>query len=111
MPIDEKKWGSDQFVKLVAGRPKTLTLVSYQDTETQVFDKATNTMKTIPCVKFVVDNEDGEKVSKEWSVTARKLANNLNPLIEQTLDKGQPLKITVTQFGTGFATEYEVKKV
>lgn len=109
MPIDWNRWESDQYVKLTAGRPKVLVLSEAADADTEIKQKD-GTIKKIPCLTFKVTNEDGQSVEKEWSVTSRNLARQLRSLIEQTIDKGQELKIQVTQFGSGFDTEYEVKK-
>ena len=111
MPIDEKKWSSDRFISLVAGVAKELVLNSYEETETEILDKKTDETKKIPCVKFSVGMEDGKTVDKEWSVTSRGLVKQLIPLVKETIDKNAVLKLNVTQFGSGYKTYYEVKKV
>lgn len=104
--IDWKKWESDRFVKLTAGRPKVLTLTSAKDMINTIKQKD-GSPKDMPCIVFKVSNEDGKEVEKEYSVSSRKLANKLKPIIP----RGFPATVKITSFGTGFDTEYEVEEV
>ena len=105
--IDWKKWESDRFVKLTAGRPKVLTLTSAKETTNPIKQKDTGSFKDVPCVVFKVIKEDDKEVEKEYSVTSRKLVNKLKPIIM----KGFPATVKITSFGTGFDTEFEVEEI
>jgi hypothetical protein len=104
--IDWKKWESDRFVKLTAGRPKILTLTSAKDTTNPIKQKD-GSFKDVPCIVFKVSNEDGKEVEKEYSVTSRRLVNKLKPIIM----KGFPATVKITSFGIGFDSEFEVEEI
>jgi len=104
--INWDKWESDRFVKLKAGRPKTLTLVSAKDTINTIKQKD-GSPKDVPCIVFKVSIEDGKEVEKEYSVTSRRLVNKLKPIIL----KGFPATVKITSFGIGFDSEFEVEEL
>jgi len=116
MPIDWKlfeKKTEDSFVKLVAGKPKLLELVTVQQTSISVPDNTKSEdkhgnfpTKEIPCLEFVVTKEDGKIVEKTYSVTSKNLAMSVKPVVDK-VDQGKPVTIKITQYGTGFDTYYE----
>lgn len=98
-----------KYIKLIAGKPKNLNLVSVIQTKENIStkDKQGNVIdeKIVPALKFKVNEEDGKAVDKEFSVTSKILARQLKPIIE----KGLPRKLTITRFGASYDTEYEIK--
>jgi len=116
MPIDWKtfeKKTEDSFVKLVAGKPKTLELVTVQQTITKVPDKdkqqddsGNYPTKEIPCLEFAVTKEDNNPVQKVYSVTSKNLAMSLKSIAEKVEDN-KTATIKITQYGVKYDTYYE----
>jgi len=107
--IDWKRWESEAYVKIVAGRPKVLTFDNVKETTTDIQKKneegAIIDTKTIPCLVFHVIKEDSIEVDKELSVTSKALVKKLKPFVE----KGFPFTVRITAFGERFEREYEVQ--
>lgn len=102
---DKFEQQESNYVKLVAGKPKILNLVSVAQTNENITDNKTGEEKIVPALKFKVDEEDGKKVDKEFTVLSKILAKQLKPIVIN----GLPKKLSITRYGTGFDTEYEVK--
>lgn len=95
------------FVKIVAGKPKVLLLQSVRQKPSVFKDKDTGSETTTPSLEFNISEEDGMEVSKKFTVTSRRLVKLLRPVIEKNL----PRKVQITQFGTGYEIEWEVKEI
>lgn len=101
----EGKWaGSSQFVRLIAGKPCVLQIVSVKDTETRLPPDEEGIVKVVPCLEFRIVKENNVAVDKTWSVTSKKLAHKMRPFIE----RGFPFTIQAVQYGTRFDRDYEI---
>lgn len=102
---DKFEQQESKYVKLIAGKPKTMNLVSVSQVNEIIKDNRTNENKTIPALKFKVDEVDGKTVDMEFTVLSKLLAKQLKPVVLN----GLPKKVTITRYGADFDTEYEVK--
>lgn len=91
----------DQFVRLEQSVPKKLKLTNWVGGE--FFGRMG--------INFDVEEEDGEKVVKQFTVTSKRLIMELKPiLLEAEKRKKKAISILVTRFGEGMATRYKVEK-
>jgi len=104
--LNDMKTG-EQFVKFVAGKPKTLHFLEWNKVTQDFIDEATGKTKKVPSVVCVINNEDGEDVSKVLTITSKRLISELSSLLLMN----KPFTAEITQFGAGFNTEYEVKEM
>lgn len=95
-------WGqfSSNYLKWEAGRQKHLKITAAKMAKKDVTDAEKGTTKTLPALEIKVMEGDEEKL---WKPTSRFLISALKPVIEA----GLPQEIDITQFGTGFTTNWE----
>jgi hypothetical protein len=94
------------YVRLEAGKPKRLHFVNHEFVDKVIRDPLTGVAKTVRVLQFYVDYEDGQKVSKVFSVTSEKLAAALSPYLEDR--RYTRLEFTIIKSGSGFLTDYSV---
>src|SRR3990167_5292926 len=95
-----------QFIKLVAGRPKTVTCESVKQEMSEFVKKDEHGQpvgepKQTPALTFLVSKEDGQKVDKKLQVTSKQLVKALRPFVES----GFPFAVKITAFGERFDRE------
>jgi hypothetical protein len=95
------------FVRLEAGVAKRLHFVRHEFLDKVIRDPLTGAAKTVRVLQFYVDMEDGQKVSKIFSVTSEKLAAALRPYLEG--GRYTQLEFKITKKGEGFLTDYSVE--
>ena len=99
--------GASNYVKIVVGKPKKLTLDRVSQTTADIQEKTADgqpTVKKVPVLVFHATMEDSQAVDKEFSVTSKLLAKKLRAFIE----KGFPFTVTINSSGERFEREYEV---
>jgi hypothetical protein len=94
------------YVRLEPGVEKEMHFSDYYYTRKELRDPVTMRMKMVNVLVFKVDEEDGHKVEKEFSVTSEKLASQLLPYLAGNLYRNYRFRIK--RIGSGFATEYVV---
>jgi len=70
------------WVKLEPGRVKRLHFTGWSQVYRTITDPITHEPKQVPSLIMYVDEEDGYKVSKQFSVVSEKLMNELRPYLE-----------------------------
>lgn len=96
--FEDFKEGS-QFVKVVAGKPLTTTIVEAKKGTTPIEDEKTGNIKQVKCIHIVLDDK------RKMTVTGKRLATALKPHIL----KGLPQKVKISKVGERFDVEYEVE--
>ena len=106
--IDGKigKPGTTNFVKLVAGRPKVLRIEDVNLTEIEVDDEETG-IKKVSGILCGVVMEDGNKCTKDFTITSKKLVAKLKEDFVRKTYLKKDLKIT--KFGSSYDTDYEIE--
>jgi hypothetical protein len=94
------------YVKLETGIEKQLHFSDYYYTRKEIRDPVTMRTKVINVLVFRVDEEDGFKVEKEFSVTSEKLASQLVPYLPGNMYRGYRFRIK--KVGSGFTTDYVI---
>ena len=74
---------------------------SDQDT---VIDQKTGEEKLVNCIIFKISKENDQDVDKTFTVYSKRLIKELKPITS----KGLPISVTITKYGEGFNTEYNV---
>lgn len=95
----------EKYIKFKAGRPKVLTFASFKKDRSEIVDSNTNEVKQIPAIICDIVKEDGEAVTKSLTITSKRLVQALRPYFA----KGTGFTVEITQYGSGFDTEYEVR--
>ena len=99
-------WGlfDNKFVKLEENEPVDLILSGWRQTIEEFKDKE------IDAIKFDVTRENGEAVGKTFTVTSKRLAGELKPMILAAESKKEnEFKVRITRTGLGMNTRYSVK--
>ena len=94
------------YVTFVDGVPKALHATRWALVSKSLTDPLTGAAKTIQVLEFVVDREDGEIVSKTWSVTSEKLAQTLQPFLAGGMYLS--IEFVITANGQGFTRRWSV---
>lgn len=97
--------GGARFVKLEAGRPKTLGISDANLTTMTVTDKETGVEKIVNAIVLKITSEDGTPCSKEMTLSSKKLINAIKNDLARELYKNKKLK--VNKIGERFNVEYE----
>ncbi|MEM3092172.1 MAG: hypothetical protein QXW26_04680 [Candidatus Nitrosocaldus sp.] len=95
------------YIKLEADKPKLLRFSRLYIAEREIRDPFTNQVKKVRVLEGRVIQEDGVTVDKIFSITAEKLAVQLERFIDdREINK---YLFTIVKRGTGYLTEYEVQ--
>jgi hypothetical protein len=93
---------NEQYVRLVVGVEKKLKLTKW--TAGDFFGKYG--------INFLVLEEDGNKVEKQFTVISRRLIRELKPIIVKAEEDGkETIAISILRTGEGFNTRYTVKEL
>lgn len=79
----------ENWVKLKPGIPKRLHFVNHAIESRRIHDPLMKASKDISSLVFAVDREDGNAVSKSFSVVSEKLAGDLQGWVEGKRYVGQ----------------------
>jgi len=108
-----KPRSSDDFVSMTAGEPIKLKLQTVKQTTREVPDtnqpadeQGNHPMKTIPCIEYSVVAENDIEVNKLWKVSSKRLVFAMKKINDKII-AGNPVEITITQYGSGFNTYYK----
>jgi hypothetical protein len=99
----------DNYVRLEEGITKELHFYDHYFAEREIRDPVTQRVKKVRVLIMRVDEEDGRKVDKEFSVMAEKLALQLMPYIQGGTYRNYKFRILKT--GKGFTTEYTLTAI
>jgi len=94
------------YVTLSEGIPKRLRFESHQIVQRLITDPMTKSPKTVNVLEFKVLEEDGIAVSKIYSVTSEKHAQQFAPFLEGQGYRGKVF--TIIPRGRGYLREYSV---
>ena len=97
------------YTSLTAGVPKRLHFTDDYYVDREIADRDTGKPKRIRSLVFWVDEEDGEHVSRTFSVLSQKLAAHLDPFL-----KGKEYNrydFIITQIGDGFLKDWNVQPI
>jgi len=72
----------ENWVILKPGVPKTLHFAAYKLVSRVITDPVFGVSKSVSSLMFLVDEEDGAKVSKSFSVVSQKLGEELRGYLE-----------------------------
>jgi len=95
------------FVELKDGIPKRMRFTDHRIVPRQLTDPYLRAPKTVNVLEFDVSEEDGAPVSKKYSVTSEKHAQQLATFLDGKLYTAKVFTITV--HGKGFLREFTVK--
>ncbi|MBT3985505.1 hypothetical protein HOD38_05100 [archaeon] len=95
-----------KYIKIELEEPKTLTINGWE-IATATFDQT-----EVPAIRFVIIEEDGRAVEKEWVVSSKRLISELQHHMEtcKQQDKEQ-FRVRIFRTGTGKNTRYSVKEI
>mgnify|MGYP001101788183 CR=1 FL=1 len=94
------------YVVLKEDTPKNLRFRDHQIVPKLIVDPMTHTPKQINALQFYVEEEDGRRVDKIYSITSEKHAQQFAPFLEGYKYRGKLFTITIR--GKGFLREYTV---
>lgn len=97
----------ENYVRIESGKCKVLRFDDWTKVTKVITDPLTGWTKEVEALLLHVVEEDGEKVSKVFSVLSSKLANTLWPYLESGEFKKRAFRICKS--GTGFLTDYTVE--
>ena len=97
----------DNFVRLEEGVPRRLHIVDHAIVTREIRDTLTGWQKPTTVLELRIDEEDGRPAAKVLSVTAEKLAAQLQPYLAGNLYRAHTF--TITRRGSGFGTSYMVQ--
>lgn len=97
------------YVSLEPGVVKTLHFYDHAFMEKTIIDPILKRPKTVRSLVFFVDEEDGIKVDKTFSVIQEKLATLFAPYLEGKRYLG--FKFRIRKIGAGFTADFEVEAV
>lgn len=95
------------FVVLADGVPARMHFAAHALVDKPITDPLTRFPKTVRALELLVDQLNGQAVSAAFSVTAEKLAVQLQPWVEN--GRLSLVDFVITKRGTGFATSYSVE--
>jgi len=95
------------FVELQPGVPAAMHFTDHAFDSKEIRDPRTGLVKKLNTLVFSVDRLNGVTVGALYSVTAEKLATQLNPYLTDRAYRG--LLFTITKLGTEYLTSYEVQ--
>ena len=97
------------YVKLEPGIPKRLHLTDWYSMERDIAVKETGGTKRLHTEVFQVDEEDGQDVSKTFSILSQKLAAHLEPYLPER--QYRAYDFIITQMGEGFYKDWNVQVI
>lgn len=93
---------NNQYVKLCAGVEKKLKLTKWSSGEW--FGKYG--------LNFIVLEEDGKKVEKQFTVVSRRLVRELKPILQKAEEEEkETISVSILRAGEGYNTSYTVKEL
>lgn len=93
-------------------KPETPTRMHFTDAyymQRQVPDRDRGGLKWVNSLVFWVDELNGEKVAKTFSVLSDKLKRTLEPYVPEK--SYEPYDFVITKSGAGFATDFSVEAI
>ena len=97
------------YIRLVPGVPKRLHFTDWYSMDRDILNKETGKIKRIHSEVFQVDEEDGQDVSKTFSIMSQKLWAQLKPFSK---DKGYlPYDFIITEIGADFYKDWNVQVI
>jgi hypothetical protein len=99
----------DNYVTFVEGRPKRLHLTDHSIAIKTIRDPVIQLDKPVATLTFVVDEEDGLRSQKIWSITAQGLAAQLSGYLPDRTY--QRYDFVVTKRGAEFGIRYSVEAI
>ena len=106
----EERWKAmvlANYIVLEQSVPKRLHAVSHRYEDREITDPDTKQSKVIRVLVFRVDEEDGRPISKEYSVTSEKLAQQLSPMLPNNAYSEWTME--VTKVGKGRQAEFPLR--
>ena len=95
------------FIVLQNDTPAVIHAVDHQFVDKEITDPLTRKPKTATTLEFTVDSLNGEAVNTTWSVISEKLAQMLQPFLQDR--RYRDVNFIVTKRGSGFMTEFEFR--
>ena len=97
------------YVRLEEGVTKRLHFYDHVFSEREIRDPVLGRPKRVRTLVFYVDEEDGRRVDKVFSVIQEKLAAALYPYLAGKRYTG--FTFAITKIGTGFRAEFQVEAI
>ena len=97
------------FVKLEPGIPVRLHFTDYYEVNREIRDKESGRLKRVDTKVFYVNEEDGETVSKTFSIMSQKLFAHFIPFLPGNDYRNHDF--VITQMGDGFYSDWNVQVI
>lgn len=98
------------YIYLVPGIPKRMHFTDWYDpVGREIYDKELGRPKRVMTSIFYVDEEDGEPVSKTFSILSQKLKAHFLPYT--TDNEYRDYDFIITEYGEGFYKDWNVQVV
>lgn len=97
------------YIKLEPGIPKRMHFTDYYYVQREIADREAGTTKKVWTHVFYVNEEDGQVVSKTFSIMSQKLWSALEAYEANNVYRDYDF--IITQQGTGFYTDFNVQVI